>query len=227
MIQFSFSFFPVKKLVCTSLALLFLCVAATHSANAQQGDDETITVNTSLVQLNVGVVDGQGRAVTNLSRNDFVVYEDNVKQPIMNFEPTVAPFSLVLLLDMSGSTINFRQNLKPAAVLFLDTISAEDRVSVVIFNENVKALTGFTTDRKKAAYAILERADGRGETQLYKALNFSLQELGKEGARRKAIVVLSDGLDTSMRNQDRTAAANAQTDAEAIASIKPEASATL
>jgi Ca-activated chloride channel family protein len=179
-----------------------------------------------LVQLNVGVVDRQGRAVTSLSRQHFAVYEDNVRQSIQSFEPTYAPFSLVLLLDMSGSTVNFRSQLKQAATRFLDALGPEDRVAVIQFNAKVKKLTDFSTNRKKAAYAI-EITDGAGDTYFYEALRYSLSELMKEGKRRKAIVVLTDGLDTHLRNSDRAAAARAKTDEEALAAINPNTSAAL
>ena len=192
-------------------------------ASAQDVDD-VITTNTSLVQLNIGVVDRQGRAVTSLTKNDFVVYEDGVKQSIENFEPVDAPFSLVLLLDMSGSTINFRQQLKLASQRFLDALAPEDRVAVIQFNAKVKSLTGFSTNRMKTAYAI-EIAEGAGETHFYEALKYALNELEKEGKRRKAIVVLTDGLDTRLRNSDRATLSKAQTDEEALAAIQPFASA--
>ena len=185
-----------------------------------------VRTETSLVQLNVGVVDKQGRPITSLTRNDFVIYEDGVKQSIQHFEPAAAPFSLVLLLDMSGSTVNFRQQLKLASQRFLDVLGPEDRVAVIQFNAKVKSLAGFSVDRQKAAYAI-EIAEGAGETHFYDALKYSLKELEKEGKRRKAIVVLTDGLDTRLRNADRATLANAQTDAEALATIKPDASADL
>jgi Ca-activated chloride channel family protein len=208
------------------LFALFLFVCGWSGATHAQDPDEVITTDTSLVQLNVGVVDRQGRAVTSLSRRDFAVYEDNVKQSIQSFEPTSAPFSLVLLLDTSGSTLNFRQQLKQAAARFLDALGPEDRVAVIQFNAKVKTLAGFSTDRKKAAYAI-ELTDGAGETHFYEALNYALAALMKEGKRRKAIVVLTDGLDTHLRNSDRAAASRAQTDEEAIAFIKPNTSAAL
>lgn len=189
---------------------------------AQEVDD-VLRTETSLVQLNVGVVDRQGRAVTSLSRNDFVVYEDGVKQPILHFEPTSAPFSLVLMLDTSGSTINFRQQLKMAAIRFLDALAPEDRVEVIQFNAKVKTLAPFTTDRRKTAYAI-DLAEGAGNTHLYEALSFALKSLEKEereGKRRKAIVLLTDGLDTHLRNADRSAAAGSDSDEAAVAAIKP------
>ena len=205
--------------------LLLLC-GPTLLALGQEPDD-VVRTNVALVQLNVGVVDPRGRAVTSLSRNDFTVYEDGVRQPILHFEPTDAPFSLVLLLDTSGSTVNFRQQFKQAAWRFLDALAPEDRVAVIQFNAKVKSLAGFSTDRKKTAYAI-QIADGAGETYFYNALKYALNELDKEGdKRRKAIVVMTDGLDTQMRNSDRASLAKVQTDEEAIAAIDAKASGLL
>ena len=178
------------------------------------------------MQLNVGVVDTQGRAITSLARNDFTVYEDGVKQPILHFEPTNAPFSLVMLIDMSGSTINFRPQLKQAAWRFLDALAPEDRVAVIQFNAKVKSLAGFSTNRKKTGYAI-DIAEGAGNTNLYEALSYALKELDKEGKRRKAIVVLTDGLDTGQRNSDRSIVAKAQTDEQAVSMIDAKASSAL
>ncbi len=197
-----------------------------HGARAQQPDD-VITTDTSLVQLNVGVVDQQGHAITNLSMNDFAVFEDGVRRPIVNFESTDAPFSLVMLLDMSGSTVNFRQQIRAAALRFLDALYPEDRVAVVQFNgKGVKSLLSFTTDRKRTAYVIGELANGAGETMLYDGLKFSLKELAREGKRRKAIVVLTDGLDTEVRNSDRSLVAKAA-DAQVTSAIKPETNSQL
>ncbi|HYE65074.1 MAG TPA: VWA domain-containing protein [Pyrinomonadaceae bacterium] len=227
MINLRFPFiFPFKIFVCIALALVLGCARASLTATSAQEPEDVVRVETSLVQLNVGVVDRQGRAITNLSRNDFTVYEDGVRQSIASFEPTAAPFSLVLLLDMSGSTLSFRATLKQAALRFIDALAPEDRVAVVAFNNKVEILTGFTSRRKKIANAIFI-AEGKGETHFYKALNFALEQLAKEGKRRKAIVVMTDGLDTQMRNLDRASASHAQTDEEAVASIKPEASAAL
>lgn len=208
-----------------ALFSLFLVLSAV-SASAQVDQPDVVKVNTSLVQLNVGVVDRQGNPVTNLSRGEFSVYEDDVLQPITDFEPTAAPFSLVLLLDLSGSTQTFRPTLKQAAYRFLDALGPEDRVTVIAFNDKVKTLTDFTTDRRKSAKSI-EYAEGKGETHFYEALRFALEQLAKEGKRRKAIVVLTDGIDTDMRKQDRNSAANAHTNEEAIASVEPDKSTVL
>lgn len=205
-----------------------ICAAsfgATGTVSAQQ-DDPVVRTDTALVQLNVGVVDRQGRSITSLSQNDFAIYEDDVRRPIISFEPTQSPFSLVMLLDMSGSTVNFRQQIQQAAIRFLDALAPEDRVAVIVFNgKGVRELASFSTDRRKTAYAI-SLASGSGDTHLYAGLKESLRKLSSEGKRRKAIVVLTDGLDTEVRKGDRAVVAKAA-EAEVSTAIKPEASAPL
>jgi VWFA-related protein len=212
-----------RKIVCALLAVL--CLAAGARAQAQDEPD-IVSTSTNLVILNVGVADRKGQAVTNLTQGDFAVYEDGVRQSVVSFEPAATPFSLVLLLDMSGSTINFRPTLKQSALRFIDALGPEDRVEVIAFNDKVQTLQSFTTDRRKIAFAI-DEAKGRGNTGLYKALSYSLSELSKEGKRRKAVVVLTDGLDTGERVLDGRTSAQAQTGDEAVASVKPEQSAAL
>jgi Ca-activated chloride channel homolog len=214
--------FP-HRLMLTALAVV-LCLST--AAEAQQ-DDDTISVESNLIILNVGVADRKGNAVTDLSRGDFTVYENGVKQPIVSFEPAASPFSLVLLLDMSGSTLNFRPTLKQSALRFIDALGPEDRVEVVAFNDKVKTLQAFTTDHRKIGFAIDVRAEGKGSTKLYQALRYSLQQLSKEGKRRKAVVVLTDGLDTEMSGLDRAASSQAATPEEAAAAVKPEQAAAL
>lgn len=224
---FSFDSSIQRRLfVTTVLALLSIFLLPAISSAQEQAPDEVIKVETNLVQLNVGVVDRQGRAIVNLSRNDFVVYENDVRQNIQNFEPTTTPFSLVLLLDMSGSTLGFRQTLKQSALRFIDALAPDDRVAIISFNDKVELLQKFTSDRKKIADAI-DLAQGKGQTNFYSALRFSMRQLANEGKRRKAIIVLTDGLDTEMRRADREASASATTNEAAIASIKPNASAPL
>jgi len=230
MIPFSMgiSAFDFARRFTAVLVFAFVLMSLATVARAQQPED-VITTNTSLVQLSVGVVDQQGRAITTLQSNDFVVYEDGVRRPILHFEPADTPFSLVLLLDMSGSTVNFRQQIRGAALRFLDALSPEDRVSVVEFNgKGVKSLFGFSTDRHRTAYAITDLASGAGETPLYDALQYSIKDLAREGKRRKAIVVLTDGIDTAARKEDRGVIAKYDiADPQISTAIKPEANSQL
>ncbi len=198
-------------------------LAFTLDARAQDGTDDVIDFQTNLVQLNVGVADRQGRPIMTLSGNDFVIYEDDVKQTVTSFATTDAPFSLVLLLDMSGSTTSFRTTLKQAALRFIDALAPEDRICLIAFNDKTKLLAKFTIDRRKIAEEI-SLASGGGGTELYDALTFALSQLATEGKRRKAIVVLTDGVDSKASRFDRAATATATTNEAAIALINPEAS---
>ena len=212
---------PRLSLICVLTVALLLFAAVSRA----QTPEDVITTNTALVQLNVGVVDQRGRVVTNLSASDFAVFEDGVRRPILHFEPTDAPFSLVMMLDTSGSTINFRQQINQAALRFLDALSPDDRVAVVDFNgKGPKLDLPFTTDRGRIAYAIsITLQTGKGNTPLYDALKYSLKELSHEGKRRKAIVVLTDGLDTEARNGDRAIVSKAS-ESELPTAIKADTS---
>jgi VWFA-related protein len=215
---------PIFK-VAQRLAIpcLLALVLAGFAPTTQAQQDDVLTTSTALVQLNVGVVDKRGQIITNLSANDFAVYEDGVRLPIVHFEPTDSPFSLVMLLDTSGSTVTFRQQINQAAIRFLDALNPEDRVAVIDFNgKGPKLQHSFSTDHNRIAYTIgVTLQTGKGNTPLYDALEYSLKELSHEGKRRKAIVVLTDGLDTEVRNSDRSIVAKAS-DSELPSAIKAD-----
>lgn len=197
------------------LIILFATVAGIFAQ-----DDDPIRVDSSIVRLNVGVADSRGRPITNLNQANFDIYEDGVKQQILRFEPTDAPFSVVIMLDMSGSTLGFRQIIRQSAVRFIDALSPDDRVAVVEFYDKINLRNDFTTDRNAAVNSI-EVANGRGKTYLYKALDFALDKLSKEKSRRKAIIVLTDGVDTSIKDKDRELLERLKDDQVATA-IRPE-----
>ncbi|MDQ4123855.1 MAG: VWA domain-containing protein [Acidobacteriota bacterium] len=214
--------FDLKK----SVLALFLLLGFTAGTSAQ---DDVVKVETTLVRLNVGVVDVKGNVITNLNKDSFTVYEDDIKQNITRFEPVSAPFSIVMMLDISGSTKSFRQQMAQAASRFTDALSPQDRVAVMTFNEKPELLTNFTTNQKDIKYAIsLVGSSGKaGRTMFYKALDEALKKLSKETSRRKAVVVLTDGIDTELEAADRKIAGNSQTAEEAANLIKPEQNRTL
>ncbi len=201
--------------------IIFSLILACCGVLAAQ-DDDPIRVDSSIVRLNVGVVDQRGRPITDLSKANFSVYEDGVKQEITRFEPSTAPFSVVMILDMSGSTLGFRQVIRLSAFRFIDALLPEDRVAVVEFYDKINLLNDFTTDRRSIGNSI-NVANGRGKTQLYKAIDMALDKLSKEKSRRKAIVVLTDGVDTAIRDKDRDLLENLN-DAQISTAIKPETS---
>ncbi|MER3430178.1 MAG: hypothetical protein C4324_03880 [Blastocatellia bacterium] len=183
-------------------SIAYLAIIFFFPASAFAQVDDTVTVDSAIVRVNVGVVDQRGRPITTLSRSDFTIYEDGVAQKITNFELASAPFSVAMLLDMSGSTKSFRQNIALSAARFLDALAPDDRVAVIEFYSKINLLNDFTTNRQKIAHSI-SVANGSGETPLYKALDFALERLARESGRRRAIVVLTDGVDTYAQIKDR------------------------
>lgn len=198
-----------------SFAALLLILTPTFAQ-----DDDPIKIDTSLVRLNIGVVNTKGQPITSLGRDDFTVYEDGVKQNIARFEPVVAPFSVVMILDMSGSTLGFRETIRQSAFRFIDALAPDDRVAVIEFYDKVNVRNDFTTDRRTIGNSII-KANGRGKTQLYKALSLAMQKLSNEGKRRKAIIVLTDGVDTAVQSKDR-ASLEKVAENDIPSSIKPE-----
>lgn len=203
-------------------ALFLLAIFTFAFFNVAAQDDDPIRVDSSIVRLNVGVVDQKGRSVTNLDKGNFELFEDGVRQEISRFEPSEAPFSVVIILDMSGSTLGFRQVIKQSAFRFVDALSTKDRIAVVEFYDKVNLRNDFTTDRATVAHSI-DVANGRGKTQLYKALDFALDKLAKENSRRKAIIVLTDGVDSAIRDKDRDQLEPLK-DEQIASAIKPETS---
>lgn len=193
----------LNRMIMRSQKLLFLLlISILGCLNGFAQTDDVIKVDTSIVRLNVGVADRQGRPVTNLNKESFALFEDGVKQDISRFDSTVAPFSVVLLLDMSGSTLGFRDVIRQSAFRFIDALAPADKIAVLEFNDKVNLLNDFTVNRKSIANSV-NSANGRGKTQLYKALDFALSKLANEGNRRKAIIVLTDGADSSLRQIDQ------------------------
>ena len=127
--------------------------------------DDPVSVDSAIVRVNIGVVDQRGRPITSLGRPNFSVFEDGVKQDISHFELSSAPFSVVMMLDMSGSTKSFRQNIALSAARFMDALAPEDRIAVVEFYDKINVLNDFTSDRARIAHSI-RVANGTGNTNL-------------------------------------------------------------
>ncbi|HEX9961351.1 MAG TPA: VWA domain-containing protein, partial [Pyrinomonadaceae bacterium] len=141
------------------------------------------------------VVDANNRAISGLQKKDFTVLESGREREILSVETTTAPFNLVLLLDVSGSVENYVDFIRKAARNFINTVDKRDRIAVLTFNEDVKVISNFTTDRAKLSES-LDTFDAGGGTGYYDALAFSLVDtLRPLRGERTAIVVLSDGDD--------------------------------
>ena len=166
-------------------------------------EDDVIRVDTELVSVNVSVVDrGTNRGVNNLTKNDFRLFEDNVTQEVLHFESSSAPFNLVLLIDLSGSTANVVELIKAAASHFVDAARPFDRIGVITFAGDQAVVSPLTTDRAALHQRISEIRRPDGSTKLYDSLSFAMNEVFRQAkdSRRNAIVVISDGLDSVMPN---------------------------
>jgi VWFA-related protein len=143
----------------------------------------------------VSVTDINNRAVLGLQPKDFEVTESDTSREILSVAPTTAPFNLVLLLDVSGSVDNYVDFIRKAARNFVNTVNPNDKITIIIFNEDVKTLSTFTTDKGKLS-ASLDSFDAGGGTAYYDALGYTLAEtLRPLKGERTGVVVLSDGDD--------------------------------
>ncbi len=141
------------------------------------------------------VTDLQNRAIAGLGADDFEVAESNEPREILAVRPAAASVNLVLLVDVSGSVDNYVNFIRKAARAFVETVDRNDRVSIVLFNEDVKTLAGFTTDKGKLSES-LDTFDAGGGTAYYDAVAYTLTEtLRPLKGERTAIVVLTDGDD--------------------------------
>jgi VWFA-related protein len=143
----------------------------------------------------VKVTDINNRAVSDLKKADFEVQESGEAREVLSVESTTAPFNLVLLLDVSGSVENYVDFIRKAARNFVNTVGRDDRIAIIIFNEDVKNISTFTTDKGKLSES-LDTFDAGGGTAYYDALAYTLVETLKPlRGDRTAIVALTDGDD--------------------------------
>lgn len=158
---------------------------------SQQGASESSDKRQAIVK----VLDFRGRAISGLEKKDFLVLEDGQQKEIISVEPVTAPMNLVLLLDVSGSVENYIDFIRRTARAFINTMAPKDRIAIVIFNDDVKILSDFTTDRERL-FKALDEFDAGGGTAYYDALAYTLVEILKPTKQNhSAIVVISDGDD--------------------------------
>ena len=167
----------------------------TSSANAD-ADDEVIKIETALITIPVSVIDRNGLYISNLGKENFKIFEDDNVQEIAYFGTSEKPFTVVLLLDTSPSTAFKIEEIQDAAIAFVNQLKPEDKVAVIEFDENMHVLAKPTNDKKKL-YKAIKKADFGGGTSLYDAVNFALRKYLNKIEGRKAIVLFTDGVDTT------------------------------
>jgi Ca-activated chloride channel family protein len=173
-------------------------------AQAADGPEEVeagdvIKVNTTLVTLPVSVMDRDGRYVPNLRKEDFRLWEDGTEQQVAFFSSVDKPFSVVLMIDTSGSTRMRLEAIQDAAIAFTNQLRSDDRVMIVSFDDQIRVLSQFTSDRGRLRDAIRRTSPGDG-TKLYDAVDLVMNQQLVNVSGRKAIVLFSDGVDTTSRH---------------------------
>jgi Ca-activated chloride channel family protein len=155
-----------------------------------------------IVSLNTTVMDGANHYVTDLEIKEFSVFEDGVKQDVTFFTRRQQPIALSLLLDSSASMEDKMTTVQTAAINFVKRLKANDLAQVIDFDSRVEVRQGFTANQGELEVAIQQTAPG-GSTSLHNAIYIALKELRKiravseEDIRRQALIVFSDGEDTS------------------------------
>jgi len=187
--QFSVTFYFFLVLV----APVLLCA---QNQTAPETEDEVVRVDTALVTVPVSVKNRNGGFIPNLRREDFRIFEDDVEQEISFFETADKPFTVALLLDVSDSMKIKLNEIQEAAIAFIEQLRPNERVIVVVFAKQIVTLTDATDDRK-VLFEAIRRAQTGGGTSLYDAIETVINQHLHRVAGRKAIVILTDGVDTS------------------------------
>jgi Ca-activated chloride channel family protein len=193
------------KPVRTGATVLALVGLALGAVRAQQ----VFRAATDLVLLSVSATDGQGHAVPGLGQADFGVFEDGVPQDISVFARDPQPLALSILIDASTSMETKMATATEAAIGFCRRLGPEDVAQIIAFSSDTQILQPFTHDVHLLEQAI-RQTRANGSTALYTAVYIALNELNRaraaspEAIRRQAIIVLSDGEDTTsvLRDED-------------------------
>jgi Ca-activated chloride channel homolog len=171
---------------------------ATIQSGEEVGTGEVVHISTNLVSVPVSVIDRQGKYVVDLQQKDFRIFEDGVEQSITHFSNVDQRFSVVLLMDTSGSTADFLGQMKAGAKSFVEQLRAVDTVQPVYFHGEIKPLTPeCISDTNLLRAAIDQMIPGpiNMGTRLYDAVDFALNAL-KPLSGRKAVILFTDGENT-------------------------------
>ena len=191
---------PALVAACAAAVALVAPVRAQQPAAPQQ--QPSFRAGVDVVSLHVTVTDASGRFVTNLPEDVFSVYEDGVKQDVRFFNRSNLPIALSILLDTSASMEDKLQTAQNAAIGFVKRLRPQDLAQVIAFDSRVQIAQGFTSNEPDLEDAI-RKTSPSGSTSLHNAIYIALKELKKikavneEDVRRQALVVFSDGEDTS------------------------------
>ena len=156
---------------------------------------DVVSVDTTEVMFPVTVRDSNGRLISELTRNDFRVFEENTSQPLSDLALRQVPVDVVLMVDASSSVANNLDDFRRAAQGFAARLQADDRLSLIKFDDRIQLLQDWTKSRFQ-----FQRALGRIEPGMFTRFNDALllaskEQFGTATKSRRAVIVLSDGID--------------------------------
>jgi len=194
-----------RKAINSFFAPLHLCVrfllVCSFFAVGVRAQDETVRVETDLVDLNVTVFSRDPKSlVGQLEQKDFSVMEDGAVQEISFFASAETPFDLVLLIDLSGSTKDKLKLIRKSAQSFVDAARPSDRIAIVTFTDRLDFVSPLTLDRAVLKERIKKMQKPAGGTNFWDALRYVLETMlsPERTARRSAVVVMTDGVDNAL-----------------------------
>ncbi|MGE0131714.1 MAG: VWA domain-containing protein [Blastocatellales bacterium] len=200
--RFIFSLSLPVRAALTSLILSVIALPvfgqSAEEKPQQEPQQPSIKIGTNLVTVPVIVTDRYGRFVTGLTRSEFTLREEGSPQKVEDFSSTEAPFSVALLIDTSRSTQNQLGKIRKAALSFIKQLLPNDRVMIVSFDEKVRFISDFTNNQAELERAIKSLKTSY-LTSLYDAIHLTINEKMNRVQGRKAIVVLTDGVDTASK----------------------------
>jgi VWFA-related protein len=165
------------------------------------GEGDIIRVDSQLVALNMSVVDrNTNRGLVGLTKTDFRLFENGTEQQILQFDSSSAPFDLLLVIDLSGSTREVVKLIRSAALRFVDAARPSDRIGVITFAGSANVVSPLTLNRQLLRQRISTMDTARGGTKIYDATDFAISQSLQDtkNSRRTAIILMSDGLDGSI-----------------------------
>ncbi|HKC64119.1 MAG TPA: VWA domain-containing protein [Pyrinomonadaceae bacterium] len=163
------------------------------------GEGDVVRVNTTLVTIPVSVMDRNGRFIPDMRKDEFQIFEDGVQQNVSYFASVEKPFTVALVIDTSASTHFRMDEMQDAAIEFVNQLRPDDRVLVVSFDSQIRVLAEATNDRNVLRAAIRNTRTG-GNTRLYDAIDFVIHQRLNQISGRKAIVLFTDGVDTTSKH---------------------------
>jgi len=159
---------------------------------------QVVKVDVQLINVVATVIDGKGRLVPNLTIDDFIVEEDGQPQTIKHLSPTAdLPISIGVILDASGSMQSKMRTAQRAIDRFFSMIHEEDEIFLMTFAMRASLIADFTSDRTKLTNALLTGVNVGGGTALYDSLYQALQKVKQGRYQKKAVLLVTDGEDTT------------------------------